>query len=158
MKNLKKLGVILLLTLSLATYSCTSENVKTTKTLSETYEYDGQAIEIEGKFGAPMMVRTGGKTTSLNFITYNDYIIVHSGHIIIPSVILNYGEDKNSVIIDAAEGEKFTKQDVVIYDKDGNKVSLDDKVKLKGLVKYLNKDKATKSYVYEIIDIEIEKK
>lgn len=158
MKNLKKLGGMFLLTLSLGAYSCTSENVKIAKTLSETYEYDGQVIEIEGKFGAPMMVRTGGKTTSLNFITYNDYFIVHSGHITIPSVILNYGEDKNSVIINAGEGEKFIKQDVVIYDKDGNKVSLDDKVKLKGMVKYLNKDKATKSYVYEITDVEIEKK
>ena len=53
---------------------------------------------------------------------------------------VNYGEGKNSVLIDVPEdSRKFEQKDVVIFDKDGNKLTTSDKVKITAQIVYPNK-------------------
>lgn len=161
MKTLKTILSVALVLFVLLAIFYSNGSVSLAKDIDTSYDNDGKTIELEGKLNAPFLTRTGGSTTGMEFQVYNDLIIIQTGNRTV-QVTMNYGEGKNSVSIAGAD-KKFAKKDVVVFDKDGNKLTLDDKVKLTGLLKYSRKNQKQETnsskmdYSYEITNVVIEK-
>ncbi|RZJ79393.1 MAG: hypothetical protein EOO47_10935 [Flavobacterium sp.] len=161
MKTIKSIFYVALVLVVLAVIFYSNGSVRLAKDIESSYDNDGKTIELEGKLNAPFLTRTGASTTNMEFEVYTDFIIIQTGNKKIQAT-MNYGEGKNSVLIEGAD-KKFEKKDVVVFDKDGNKLTLDDKVKLTGLLKYLRKDQKQETnsskmdYSYEITNVVIEK-
>ena len=54
-----------------------NKSVKLSKEIDNSYTYDGQVIELEGKFKAPFLTRTGN-TISMEFEVFNDFYIIQT--------------------------------------------------------------------------------
>ncbi|WP_316809505.1 hypothetical protein [Pedobacter agri] len=139
MKTIKTiLGIAVVLFIGVV-FFYTSSSVKTAKEIETTYTHHNQTITLEGKFKAPFLTRTG-KNIAMEFEVYNDFFIIQTGNKTINGITVNYGEGKNSVFIDVPEdSRKFEQTDVVIFDKDGNKLTTSDKVKITAQIVYPNK-------------------
>lgn len=151
--------VVLLFVLVVVFYN--NASVKLAKDLESNYENDGQTIELEGKLKAPFLTRAGASTTKMELEVCNDFVLIQNGNTTVTSIQMNYGEGKNSVLI-TTDGKKFEDKDVVVYDKNGNKLTLSDKVKLTGKLKYTHKGEKKETtgkedFSYEITDVTIEK-
>ncbi|MCL1034986.1 hypothetical protein [Elizabethkingia anophelis] len=151
-----------------------NKSVKLSKEIDNSYTYDGQVIEMEGKFKAPFLTRTGN-TISMEFEVFNDFYIIQTKNKVITGIRMNYGEGKNTVLINAGSDNKFEQSDVVIFDKDGNKLKTSDKVKITGRIVYPHKGVKKESlvkdyktgkemmkdegldYSYEITDVTVQK-
>ncbi|AQX13005.1 hypothetical protein KRE40_01695 [Elizabethkingia meningoseptica] len=151
-----------------------NKSVKLSKEIESSYTYDHQMIELEGQFKAPFLARTGN-TISMEFEVYNDFAVIQTGNKVINGIRMNYGEGKNSVLINVSGDRKFEQSDVIIFDKDGNKLKTSDKVKITGRIVYPHKDEKKESlvkdyktgketikdegqdYSYEITDVVVQK-
>lgn len=58
----------------------------------------------------------------MEFEVFNDFYIIQTKNKVITGIRMNYGEGKNTVLINAGSDNKFEQSDVVIFDKDGNKL------------------------------------
>lgn len=161
MKTIKTILAVVFGVFVLLAFFYNNGSVRLAKEIETSYDNDGKTIELEGRLNAPFLTRTGGGTTSMEFEVYNDFIIILNGNKKL-TVTMNYGEGKNSILINGTD-RKFESKDVVVFDKDGNKLTLSDKVKLTGLLKYSRKGekKETNSsemdYTYDITNVVIEK-
>lgn len=135
---MKKITFVIISFTVLLFTSCKNQSLKIKEELENSYTYDGKTIELEGRFN-PTIVMQRGSVIDAGIEIYNDYFIIQTGNTSV-TVTLNYGNDKNSMMINTPENEShFKDTDVVIYDKDGNKLTTNDKVKITGTVKYPNK-------------------
>lgn len=129
MKKLLFVAVIATLLFS----GCGGEDpsVKLGKELGKNYTYDGQQIELEGYLTADYLNFIFGEKVSLLL-----YTKAQNGELIARAISVNFGTGPNSVHFP----EKFKKEDVEIYDKDGQKYkAMETKVKITGTVVYTAK-------------------
>ncbi len=137
--------IITMVSVMLLLTACSSKSIKIGEELEKSYQYDGKTIELHGKISTSLAF-IHGSTVSMGLRVYNDYGIIETGSTNITGITFNYGEGKNSIIINTPEGEShFQDKDVVIYDKDGNKLTTSDKIKITGLVTYTSKGPKEKS-------------
>ncbi|SOD11740.1 hypothetical protein [Pedobacter xixiisoli] len=160
MKTIKTILSLALVVLVLLAIFYNNGSVRLAKEIETSYDNDGKTIELEGRLNTPFLTRTGGGTTNMEFEVYNDFIIILNGNKKL-TVTMNYGEGKNSILING-EGRKFESKDVIVFDKGGNKLTLSDKVKLTGLLKYTKKGEKNEisgkeDYTYNITNVVIEK-
>jgi len=118
-----------------------------TKELETTYNHDNKSIEVEGyihvglvSMGNLFEVTSGGTDTRYGAV----------GDVILKGVKLATEGNKNSIVMK----DRQTRDEVELFDNNGNKFTLNDKVKIKGIVKYTNKDK---DFDYTLTDVTIEK-
>lgn len=139
MKTIKTILAVAVVLFIGVVFFYTSSSVKIAKEIETSYTHHDQTITLEGKFKAPFLTRTGN-SISMEFEVFNDFFIIQTGNKTINGVKVNYGEGKNSVLIDVPEdSRKFEQKDVVIFDKDGNKLTTSDKVKITAQIVYPNK-------------------
>lgn len=161
MKTIKSIFYVALALVVLLVIFYNNSSVSLAKDIDSNYDNDGKTIELKGKLNTPFLTRTGAGTTNMEFQVYNDFFIIQTGNRNV-QVTMNYGEGKNAVLIEGTD-RKFEKKDVVVFDKDGNKLTLDDEIKLTGLLKYSRKDQKQETnsskmdYSYEITNVVIEK-
>lgn len=123
--------------LALCMWSCGgAKDVATEAALKEiasgNYVNEGKEYELSGYLSVPrnMFINKGHVTLSLHTIAgqSNDFQICKAQ--------LGFGQQANSVYVP----EKYSGSDMEIYDKDGSMHGYRTKVKLRGTVKYTDKD------------------
>lgn len=160
--------------------SCGSGSVDLAKELKTSYTHDGKTIEISGKLSTPMMVWGSENRSSIDMVMHTEAALNNTNTEMIQNIMVNYGKGKNSAVIDVApDAKEFKQSDVAIYDKDGNKLTTEDKVKITGKVTYTakgpkketkgliqvpsykpeseDKNKDNNDYSFKITDVVIEK-
>jgi len=125
---------------------CANKYEKLTQELKTTKNYDNKPITVEGHiyvpmitFGSKFKVTSGGQDTYYGI----------SGDVILENVKLQDEGQKNSIIF-------IDKNKVELYDNNGEKFNLDDKVRIQGLIKYTYPDKKD-DFTYTVIDVVMEK-
>ena len=175
MKTIKTILAVAVVLFIGIVFFYTSSSVKIAKEIETDYAYNNQTITLEGKFKAPFLTRSGN-SISMEFEVYNDFFIIQTGNKTLNGLKMSYGEGKNSILIDIPEDSReFEQKDVVIFDKDGDKLTTSDKVKITGQLVYPSKGVKKSStvenystgektvidegedYSYEIINIVVEK-
>lgn len=176
----KVFNTIILATSTVALASCGGGSVDLAKELNSSYAHDGKTIEISGKLTTPMMVWGSENRTSIEMIMHTEAALNNTNTEMIQNIMVNYGADKNSAVINVApDAKEFKQSDIAIYDKDGNKLTTSDKVKITGKVTYTakgpkketankikvpsykpeseDKNKDNNDYSFKITDVVIEK-
>ncbi len=146
---MKKKNQFFISLIALTLTSCSNASIDLADELSHSYTNDGKMITAEGLLSTGFLV--WGDLEHMEVI--NMYLTATSTldntkSASIRDIKVKYGEGKNSVVIHMPAGKnEFTDKDVVIYDKEGRKLSPTDKVKITGLVTYTAKGpkKETKS-------------
>lgn len=176
---MKRLIPVFIAALTFFFASCSNKSMDVAKDINTSYKYDGQTVTLEGRLSTSFMVwgGTDRKTLDLNLTCSSalDNTRMES----VSDIIVSYGTGANSVIINVApDAKEFKETDVALYDKNGTRLALTDKVKITGKVTYLAKGpKKTapastikipkvkereeegdgNDYSYKIIDVTIEK-
>ncbi|MGJ1421675.1 hypothetical protein ACR79T_18805 [Sphingobacterium spiritivorum] len=145
--------------------SCNGSSVDTVKSLESDYENQNKKVELTGEFDAPSFTFASGRSKTLGMHFVVKPHAISSEKFIVTDVVLPIGTDKNTVVMDIADGQKnYTLKDFYIYDKDGNKYNLDEhtQFKISGTVSYneLEKEESerrTDNFAYKLTDVTIEK-
>jgi len=118
--------------------SCGNKSMDLAKELSSSYTHDGKTISAEGKLATNMMVWGTGQTLDMNLEM--QAALDNTRRERITDIVLPYGTGKNSVKINVPDtARRFEDKDVFIYDKNGEKISTSDKVRITGTVTYTAK-------------------
>ncbi len=176
---MKKLVPVLAAVVTLFLASCSNKSMDVAKDINTSYKYDEQTVSLEGRLSTSFMVwgGTDRKTLDLTLTCSSAMDNTRSGRV--TDIILNYGTGPNSVIINVPrEAKEFKETDVALYDKNGTKLALTDKVKVTGKVTYTAKgpkkpapaskikvpkinnkeeDGDGNDYSYRLVDVSIEK-
>lgn len=130
MKNLRNIALAIL---AVTLVSCGSDPTRElVDKLRSSYDMDGQTVELEGYIGAPtsMTVVDGIAAIGL-YWNYGQGHVTTAADIRVP-----FGQEPNSFCIP----EKFSDEDIEIYDSEGKKHDYKTKVKITGVVKYTERD------------------
>ncbi len=175
---MKKLFPVFAIAIALFSASCSNHSMDVAKELNESYKHDGTTVTLEGKLSTSYMVwgNSDRKTLDLNLTCGTALDNTKTERV--SDIIVNYGTGPNSVIINVAPDVKeFKESDVALYDKNGTKFAMTEKVKITGKVTYTKKGPKEESsavpkikvpkvnkeegdgndYSYKITDVTIEK-
>jgi hypothetical protein len=147
--------------------SCVNKHEKSVaigKELSSTYKYDGQQVELEGFVEVPSMVFDIDTVTVIP-VDMKSTITISGNEPVAKNVVLNYGEGKQNAFFIKTKSDKYNESNCAVYDSKGQKLTLRDPVKIKGMVHYTAKGKTKRSvtgtedqdYTYEITGVTVEK-
>ncbi|WP_118973946.1 hypothetical protein [Taibaiella koreensis] len=140
--------VLLLLFLS----SCGNKSMDLARELSSSYTHDGKTITAEGRLATDLMIWGTGQTLDMNLEM--QAALDNSKRERITDIVLPYGTGKNSVKIDVPDTARhFEAKDVLIYDKNGEKITTSDKVRITGTVTYTAKGPKKKSNDHVMITV-----
>lgn len=118
--------------------SCGNKSMELAKELSSSYTHDGKTISAEGKLATDLMVWGTGQTLNMNLEM--QAALDNTKRERITDIVLPYGAGKNSVRINVPDtARRFEDKDVFIYDKNGEKITTSDKVRITGTVTYTAK-------------------
>lgn len=175
---MKKLMPVFATAIALCFASCSNHSMDVAKELNESYKHDGKTIELEGQLATSYMVWGSSDRETLDLHMTCGTALDNTKTETVSDIMVHYGTTPNSVIINVAPDVKqFKETDVVLYDKNGAKLTLADKVKVTGKVTYtakgpkkeagaakikmpeINKEKQGdgNDYRYTITDVTIEK-
>lgn len=123
--------------------------------LQSSYKYDGQEIVAEGYFSLPRYSRMSVRQGKIGLAFKASRWEFFSLHDIFNMVDVSFGKEPNSIYMP----EKFTDSQVEIYDKQGNRLGLDDKIRIRATVEYLSKTPTPQgqNYAYTLKNVVIEK-
>lgn len=123
--------------------------------LQSSYKYDGQEIVAEGYFSIPRYSRMSVRQGKIGLPFKASRWQLFSQDNIFDNVDIAYGKEPNSIYMP----ERFTNRQVEIYDKQGNRLRLNDKIRIRATVEYLDKRPNPKgqNYAYTLKNIVIEK-
>jgi len=134
--------------------SCSNKSLEIAEELGKSYTYDGQTISVEGKMKTANMVWGTENRKTLNMNMWCTTAMDNTKMEQVTDIELNYGTGANSVLIDVpADAKSFSDSNVVLYDKNGTKLSLNDEVKVTGLVTYTAKGPKKETGSYSVIKI-----
>lgn len=176
---MKKISIVCMAAVALFFASCSNHSMEVAKELGKSYTHDGKTIELEGNLATAYMVWGNSNRETLDLRMTCGTAMDNTKTETVSDIIVHYGTGPNSVMINVPpDAKEFKDTDVVLYDKNGAKLALADKVKITGKVTYTakgpKKDAESKlkikvpkpetaekgdanDYSYKITDVTIEK-
>lgn len=120
--------------------ACGSGSMDLARELNSTYKHDGETIELEGKLSTNLMVWGSTERSTLDLCMTCGSALDNTKSERVSDIIVHYGTSPNSVVINVPpDAREFKDTDVNLYDKNGTKLALSDKVKIKGKIIYTAK-------------------
>ena len=128
-KNFLAFGLI-----AIAATACSSGDVDLAKKINTDPSYVGKEVEISGKVETKfsIFVSSNSKYWNISLRTESPF---NNQNVESVPIRMTYGKGKNSIFLDIPDNQReYEEKDIKIYDKDGNVLAANDKIKIKGKV------------------------
>lgn len=144
--NMKSVLSIVAVAASTMMLSCSNQSMDTAKELGTSYTHDGKTITLEGKLSTGGFVWSSEHRQTLDLMMRCGTALDNTKSEMVSDIIVHYGTEPNSVIINVpADAKEFKDTDVFLYDKSGTKIPAGEDVKITGTVTYTAKGPKKKS-------------